>query len=244
MLRRLLFVMATAALALGACNAAGPAATAITDPKAIVSQSVQSLKDVKNFHFKADVGGTLNVNLTGSGSGSTLDLKGTTAEGDADLANKSFHVGFSAPSLFGVTGDIIVIGNTTYTKISILGDKYTKTVAGASDPAASAATDPQTIINDVNKALSQPGVTATKAADEPCGDQTCYHVTIALSSSDLAGAIGSAAPSGLSGNGTVDVWAEKNDLRPVKIGITADAGTQGNVTVTLTLSNYNGTVTI
>jgi hypothetical protein len=247
MLRRLLFLTAGAALALGACSSSTPSAATISDPKAIVSQSVLSMKDVKNFHFLAAVSGTINVNLTGSGAGSTLDLKGTTAEGDADLAGKNYHVAFSAPALFGISGDVIVIGDTTYTKISIISDKYTKSTAGASDPVASAATDPQTIVDDVNKALSQPGVTPTLVGNEPCGDQTCYHVSIKLSSSDLQGAIGSAAPSalsGLTGNATVDVWSETNDLRPVKIVIAADLGTQGNLSVTVTLSAYNGSVTI
>ena len=98
---------------------------------------------------------------------------------------------------------------------------------------------------ELDKFLSQPGVAPTKLADEKCGDRDCYHVSLNLTSDQLGGvvtgALASAAPTG---SGTIDVWVQKNDLRPVKVTITADGGAQGTAAVTLTLSKYDEPVTI
>jgi LppX_LprAFG lipoprotein len=244
MVRRLFVVVALATLVLGACSSPS-SAPALTDPKDILSKSVLSLKDVKSVHLKADVTGQIKLDLSGKGAGGSIDLKGTTAEGDVDIANKKAHLSFSAPGLFGVTGDLIVVGDTSYVKVSLLGDKYTKSVtSNSADPSASAATDPQTIIDEVKKALDQLSVPPTKRADEKCGDQDCYHVSLTLKSSDIAGAVGSAAPSGLSGDGTIDVWVQKNNLRPAKLTAVVNAGDTGTINVTLTMSAYDTAVTI
>src|SRR6185312_9920756 len=99
-------------------------------------------------------------------------------------------------------------------------------------------------IDELNKFLNQPGVAPTKQADEKCGDKDCYHVSLNLTSDQLSGVtsgLGSAAPSG---TGTVDVWVQKTDMRPAKLTIAANAGDQGTVNVTTTLSNYDQPVTI
>jgi hypothetical protein len=57
----------------------------------------------------------------------------------------------------------------------------------------------------------------------------------------VTGGLGSGAPTG---TGKIDVWTQKDNLRPAKVNITADAGDQGTVAVTLTLSNYDAAVTI
>ncbi len=245
MVRRLLALVAVTMLVLGACTSAASTAPALTDPKDILSQSVASLKDVKSFHLQADITGQLKLDLTGSGSAGTIDLKGTTISGDVDIANKKAHLTFSAPGLFGASGDLIVIGDTSYVKISLLGDKYTKTVSdNKADPSASSATDPQTIINEVKKALDGLTTAPVKLADEKCGDQDCYHIQLTLNASDVSGAVGSAAPSGLTGSGTVDVWVQKNNLHPAKITAVINAGDTGTINVTVTLSGYDQPVTI
>ena len=244
MFRRLFLVAAVASLALGACSTAAPAAPALTDPKEILTKSVTTLKDVKTVHMHAELSGQVKMDLSGSGNAAALDLKGTTADADIDIPNKKAHLTFSAPALLGVTGDLIIIGDTTYTKISLLGPKYTKSVSTSSSDPASVASNPQKTIDDLNKFLNQPGVAPTKLADEKCGDKDCYHVSLNLTSDQLSGVtsgLGSAAPSG---SGTVDVWVQKTDLRPAKVTIAANAGDQGTIAVTLTMSNYDVPVTI
>jgi hypothetical protein len=246
MLRRLAFLIAGAAIVVGACSSGAPAAPALTDPKEILTKSVTTLKDVKSFHLKADVGGEVKIDLTGQGSaGGALDLQGTTAEGDVDIANKKAKIAFAAPALFGVTGEIIQIGNDTYTKISLLGDKYTKTTSEADDPAA-AAGDPQKAIQELSDFLNKPGVAPTKLPDEKCGDKDCYHVQLTLTGEEL-GSVGGVIPGASGapeGSGTIDLWVQKNDLRPAKLTLALDLEEMGNVNVTVAFSAYDVPVTI
>jgi hypothetical protein len=244
MFRRLLFVAVATTVALSACSAAPAAAPALTDPKDILTKSVLSLKDVKTFHFKADVAGEIKMDLTGSGSPGALNLKDTTAEGDIDIAGKKIHAGFAAPALLGVTGDIIVIGNDTYTKISLLGPKYTKSTTSDAGDAAAAAGDPLKAIDEIQKFLNTPGVAPTKLADEKCGDKDCYHVQLTLTADQLGGITGSLASGAPAPTGTVDVWVQKTDLHPAKFSVAGSAGDQGNLTVTMTLTNYDAAVTV
>jgi hypothetical protein len=245
MLRRLAFLIAGAAIAVGACSGT-PAAPALTDPKEILTKSVASLQDVKSFHMKADVGGEVKLDLTGQGSaGAGFSLDGTTAEGDVDIANKKAKIAFAAPALFNVSGEVIQIANDTYTKVSLLGDKYTKTTSEGDDPAA-AAGDPQKAIQELTDFLNQPGVAPTKLPDEKCGDKDCYHVQLTLTSDqlgDVGGAIpgASAAPEG---SGTLDLWVQKDNLRPAKMTLGLDLEEMGNLDVTVAFSNYDGAVTV
>ena len=244
MFRRLLFLATAATLAFSACSTAAPAAPALTDPKDILTKSVATLKDVKSFHLHAEVSGTVKLDLSGSGNPAALDLKGTTADGDIDIANKKIHASFAAPALLGVTGEIIVIDKTTYTKVSLLGPNFSKTTSAAGSDPASAATDPQKAIDELNKFLNQPGVAPTKLADEKCGDKDCYHVSLNLTSEQLSGVTGGLSSGAPNGTGTVDVWVQKSDLRPAKLIINATSGDTGTVAVTMTLSNYDGPVTV
>jgi hypothetical protein len=245
MLRRLLFLITAASLALAACSSAAPAgAPTLTDPKDILTKSALTLKDIKTAHLHADVTGTISLDLTGSGTPSSIDLKGTNADGDIDLANKKIHVGLTAPALLNVALDLIVIGNDTYTKVSLLGPKYTKTTSTDSSDPAAAASDPQKIIDQINSFLNTPGVAPTKQADEKCGNVNCYHVTLNLTSDQLSGVTGGLTSAAPSGNGTLDVWVQQTDLRPAKLVIGANMGDQGNVSVTIGLSNYDAPVTI
>ena len=128
-----------------------------------------------------------------------------------------------------MTGDIIVIGNDTYTKVSLLGDKYTKSTSTDSDSEPAAATDPQKIIDELSKFLNTPGVAPTKQADEKCGDKDCYHVSMNLTADQLTAsraALGSAAPNG---TGTVDVVGPEERPAPAKVTVAANAGDQGTV---------------
>jgi hypothetical protein len=246
MLKRLATFVALVAVVAGACG--GSSAPALTDPKEILGKSIAALQGVKTFHLHADLSGSVKADITGTGSPSSLDLAGTTADIDVDVANKLARVTASAPSLLGVTLDVIVIGEDTYTKVSLLGPKYTKSTTSALSSAApglasEAPMDPTQVLDEVKAALDKLAKPPVKGADEKCGDQDCYKVTITLTAADLAGA-GAAVGQGVTGSGTVDVWVRKNDLVPAKAVATVDAGDQGSLSFTLVVSNINGTVTI
>ncbi len=250
-LRRLAALVAVTALVLAACTSSAPA---LTDPKDILTKSIVALQGMKSAHLHLDVSGSFTGDVTGSGTPTSIDLSGTTADADIDLANKDLHLSVSVPALLGVSADVIVVGNDTYTKVSLLGTKYKKSTTSAAlasfAPLESGGvlpsgvpTDPQQILADVKAALDKLSTPPVKDPDEQCGSQQCYKVSLSIAPADLAAA-GMPLGTGVSGTAAVDVWVQKADLIPAKIVASVNGGSQGSLTLTLVLSNVNGTVTI
>jgi hypothetical protein len=249
--RRLLLSVAVAASVFLAACGGSSAAPALTDPKDILTHATTSLEGVKSVHLKASVTGKIDPgSLTGTGGSgtATMDLSGSTLEGDLDIVKSEAHLAIAAPSLFGLSADVIVDSGTLYLKSSLTGDKYQKlelstltaglplpsAVAGASpDPSAAAA-----MLNQVKAELDKLPA-ATKLADEKIGDVDCYHVQQKVSSTDLPQASGLPA-----GTVTVDLWTSKADYRPAQIVITVDGGAAGNLAITLDLTKYDAAVDI
>ena len=246
--RRLLALIAlVGALTVIACQGA-PAAPALTDPKEILTQSILSLNNVKTLQIQGDLTGTVQVPNSGA-----LDLKGTSLSLDADIAGKKAHVTVSVPSFMGTSAEAIVLDNVAYFKMTgplagMLGADVTGKFKKSDLPEASG--EPGQIVTDPTKAIAELKAqldklpAPTKAADEKCGDQDCYHTTLKLTANDLA-ALSSAAPDASMGAATLtlDVWSRKNDLRPAKLALGVDAGDQGSGTVTFTIT-YDQAVTI
>lgn len=228
-----------------ACQGA-PAAPALTDPKDILTRSVLALKDVKTVQVKGELTGTVNIP-----NSSALDLKGTTFDLSADIPARKLHAAASVPAFLGTSADAIIVDSVIYYKVAgpmarMVGadptGKYKKSdvPAASSGPSASGGTgqmDPLKAI-DAFKVQLDKLPAPTKAADEKCGDKDCYHVVLKLTETDLAAANPSAATS-LAGTPftlSIDVWSQKNDLRPAKVAFAVDAGTKGTFTLTLTLT--------
>jgi hypothetical protein len=272
--RRFIALVATAVVAIAACSGA-PAATPIADPADIVAQSLDALSKAQTVHVKADIAGTVPFDLsslmgggtgTPSASGATMDLSGSYIDMTVDITGKKGTVTVSVPILLGLKADVIVDGDTTYAKVSLLGDKWTKTVASP-DPGASPSPsqDVATMVAEVKKALSAAGVKTEKLADEKCGDVDCYHVRITAPASalsgeaggllsglggglggDIAGGLTSPEPGAspiVGGDVTIDWYVRKNDVRPAKIVITVDAG-GSPITITAVIDNYDKPVTV
>jgi len=243
--RPLLALGLVASLALGACGGE-PAASPISDPTEILTKSLDAAAAAQSVHVKGEIAGSVALDLTGQGGGAPLDLTGTTIEADVDLADGNLQASFSAPSLFALSGELIALGQDSYLKISLLGDKYQKSTSTADSPTG-ALRDPQGAIADLKTSLDELPTPPTKAPDEKCGDADCYRVTADVPTTDVGGALGgvlgSAAPD-VSGSGTVDVWVRKDDLLPAKVAITADGGAEGTITVTLELTRWDEPVSI
>jgi hypothetical protein len=252
MLRRSAALIAVLAVMLGAC---APPAPALTDPKDILAKSALALKDVKTIHLQFDIVGKVAFDLTGSGSASQLDLAGTTATLDVDVAGQKLKATGLAPGFLNTGGEVIVAdgaiyyklsgplaqGSTKYAKIPIPAGAIPAPSASAS---AASSLSPQVAIDEINKALAQLPSAPTKLPDEKCGDVDCYHVSIHLSPEDLAKLVSPAPlPSAGTADITIDVWSRKNDLRTAKMALAVNAGAQGNVTVTMT-ATYDGAVSI
>ena len=250
LIRRLLVLIAALSMVLAACGSSS--ASPLTDPKDILSKSIVALQGLKSAHVHVDLSGSFKADLSGTGTATPLDLAGTTADLDLDIANKAVHVAAAMPSLLGVTLDVIVLGGDTYTKVSLLGPKYKKSStaalaslvpASAGAIASGSVTDPQVILGEVKSALDKLATPPVKGPDEKCGDQDCYKVTVAITAADLTSA-GQALGTTVAATGNVDVWVRKNDLVPAKALLTVNAGDQGSLSVTLTVSNVNSAVTI
>jgi hypothetical protein len=234
-----------AAVAIAACNSAPPAAPALTDPKEILTRSVTAMQDVKSFHIEAALGGTLNADLMGTGSSSAIKLDATSADADIDVANKKLRATFVVPAMFGLNGEVIQIGDTSYTKVSLAGDKYQKTEGAADDLPVD--TDPVAALTQLNEFLSKPEIMPTKGADARCGEKDCYVVEIDLSAAELA-ALASSSPDEMEGfeNGSIRlaISVQKDTLRLGRLLVTVAAGEMGNAELTVDFSRYDEAVSI
>jgi hypothetical protein len=230
-------LVAIAAIVLSACGVAQ--APALTDPKDILTKSVLSLKDVKTLHIDAELSGKVSAGLTGSTS--QIDLVGTKGTLDLDIPNKKLKASGSIPALLNSSGEILVLTDAVYYKITGpfgQGDKYTKMALPSTDPSASTApTDPQKAIDELKAGLDKLPSPPTKLADEKVGDADAYHVQIKLTAAQLQ-ALASTPPTGSLGSGdlTFDVYPRRSDLRPAKIGLTIASPEMGTLTITMTFT--------
>ena len=245
--RRLALLLALiAAVAIGACQGA-PAAPALTDPNEILTKSVEAMTKAKSAHFAATVTGTFKADLMGSGTESDISLTGTTLEGDLDIANKKVRATFAVPALLGLNGEVIQIGQTTFTKTSLTGTKYQKQTS--SDLPVEEVTDPTEAVANLRKVLEQPGVAPVKVEDTTCGDnKSCYQVRIELTADELA-ALASEPPT-VGGadlenaNVTMTFGVEKDSLRMSRLVVNVTMGAQGSADLTLNLTKWDEAVTI
>ncbi len=240
MIRRLsllpIAIVATLSLVLAACGAT-PAAPALTDPKEILTKAAVSLNDVKTFEFSGTFSGSVKAAALGN-----FDLSTVKMSGSVDAKNKKLKFSLDAPSLLGTKIDAIVLDTVAYYKIAgpfaaMLGasaDKYTKAdVPTASGNPAADVTDVAKTVTDIQAALSKLPTPPVKAADEKCGDQDCYHVTLTVSQADLKALD---PTSSVSGDISLDIWTHKSDYRPAKLVVSATTVDLGTFGLTLDLS--------
>jgi hypothetical protein len=230
-------LMAVLSLVLSACASAPQAAPSLTDPKEIVTKGVTSLTGVKTFEFTGSFSGSVTVPQMGA-----LDLSKVTMSGAIDVANKSLKFNLKAPTVLGTEIDALVVGNAAYYKVegmlaAMLGGtpgKYTKAdVPTASDDPVAAATDITKAVAELQALLSKLPTPPTKAADEKCGTQDCYHVTMLVTAADLKAIDPTAAA--MDGDVTFDIWTQKSDYRPAKLSFSATSAEVGTVGMTLEL---------
>jgi hypothetical protein len=226
-------------LMLAACQGT-PAAPALSDPKEILTKSLTTLQDVKTFHVDADLSGKVNASLTGTGGGSQLDLAGTKGSLDVDVTGKKVHATGSLPALLNSSGELIVLPDALYYKITgplAPSDKYLKMDVPPEATASDSPADPAKAISDLQAGLDKLPTPPTKLADEKCGDADCYHVQLKVTAADVS-KLASAAPVTDFTNGdiTLDVFTRKNDLRPAKFVASMSSAEMGSLSLTLTMT--------
>ncbi|MGZ6339874.1 MAG: LppX_LprAFG lipoprotein [Candidatus Limnocylindrales bacterium] len=251
---RALLVLLALAVAWTVAACGSTAAPSLTDAKDILSKSIQSLKDVKTVHLKADVSGQVkfdpsmltggSTSSAGPGASSSVDLRGTTLEGDLDITGSKAHFSAAVPALLGLSADLIVIGDTTYTKLSLLGPKYQKSsgTGAVPVPLPSASLSQQEAIATLSKELDKLSNKPKLVGVEQVAGKDAYHVQLTISQNDL----GTALPSPVTavGDVTLDVWSYSDGLRPAKLELKGGDATTGTIDVVLTMTDYDKAMTI
>jgi LppX_LprAFG lipoprotein len=233
-------------IVLAACGG-GASTPELTDPTAIVTAALKSTEGAKSVHLEAVVDGTAPISVPGlGGEGAPIDLSGTSASADVDLANTAAHATFHVPALLNLTGDLIAVDGKAYLKTTLTGPQYEvmDLANQAVDPS-----DTGGMIDGLGDFLLSGDVTLAKGDDVPCGSATCYTVTSALTADELTALLGGAAaglPVDLDGASlAVAVKVEKeapNHLAGVTVTITPATGTP--LSVDLTLSGWDAPVSI
>lgn len=232
----LIAIASLASLLLAACGAQAPARPEISDPKEILTETVLSLKDVKTIEFTGSFTGILQVPELGG----DLDLSTTKMNGAIDIPGKKAKFSLDAPAVLGTKIDALVVDNAAYYKVAGLlgtklggsGEMYIKT--DIPEASGEPVTDPAEIakaIDEMKQALDKLPTPATKGADEKCGDQDCYHVTLALTTDDIK----ALSPAGTAAEGDfkLDIWSRKNDLRPAKVSMELTSPEVGRIGIVL-----------
>ncbi len=232
-------LLVVAAIAVGACGTAAPA---LSDPTEILTKAVESIQNAKTVHMEATVEGSVKLDLSGTGQAGDISLVGTKMALDVDVEHSNAKVNLAIPAILGMTIDVIVVGQETYTKVSLIGDKYQKgTTADTGLPVDAA--DPAQSLKDLQDWLKKPEVAPTKEADVSCGSKSCYQVKIDLTADELAALIPEA--SGASDTAVaLTVLVEKDTTRPASLSLNLNSSDLGNVTVTLTLSKWDESLDI
>ena len=246
-----------ASLLIVACNA-NSAPSVLTDPKEILKAAAANAATATSFHLDLTADGTLNLDLTGTGVGSTpIKLTGTTAAGDIDVAGKATKLTFAIPGLLGLAGEVIVKDGTAYYKTTLTGALYKKqSAANAPTPSVDPSAVPK-MLATLDEFLAKPGVDPAKGADVDCGGKTCSTVTIQLTPAELAALNGGSAnvpvpsalpipvPLNLTG-ASVDLSfrVERDTNRLAGAAATLGFADGGKLTTDITFSNWNAPVAI
>ena len=241
--QRALLAVAAVTLLVSACGTT-PTGPALTDPKEIVTAALTSTEDAKSVHLAATVDGEATVALPmAGGTGTQLDLTGTTASADIDFVKPAAHATFALKAGLTVNGEIIAIDGKTYLKTTLTGPLYEESAAGAGLISTTTFGD---LIDNLGDLLLKPEVNLVKGDDIACGSKQCYTVSADLSADDLGATALTGLPVNLQG-ATVKVTARVEKDVPYHLaGVTAVLSQPDGavLTVDVTASKWDEPVTI
>ena len=189
---RFIVLLALLATLVAACGG-GNTGPILTDPTAIITAALKSSEAAKSVHIEASVDGTVPVALTPGGAGTEVNLTGTTASVDVDIANAEAHATFSVPKVLGLAGELIQADGKTYLKTTLTGSKFK--VLGADSSLPVDPTNMGGMIDTLGDFLLKPGVDPVKGEDVSCNGGTCYTIVVDLDATELAALVGTGASS-------------------------------------------------
>ena len=245
-LRATVLLATTVAFLVAACNGTS-SAPPLTDPTEILTAALKSTEAAKSVHVDIAVDGKATVSMPGAGGlGLPVNLAGTTASADIDLAKTAAKANISVPALLNFAAELIAVDGKVYTKTTLTGPLYQVSEASG------AAVDPSKakgMVDNLGDLLLKEGVTLVKGEDVACGSKQCYTVSTDLTSDQL-GTAGAGALSGLPLDLTgaslkLTVRVEK-DLPHHLAGVTAVLTLQDGsaITAELTASKWDEPVTV
>ena len=261
---RLTFVLGTIAVLAIACGGK-PAASELTDPTAILQAAATTTAAAKTVHLDVKADGSLALDVLGTGSGTPLQLTGSTATGDVDLKGGDARVTFALPGILGLRGELIAVDGTGYLKTSLTGPQYRSMALGGGAVALpSGSPDTASMLSALSTFLAKPELAPTKGADVACGGTTCYAITISLTPEEIAAlskdagslALPSALPVPMPSLGELGVdltiQVEKDTTRLAGVKAVIGSGTPaasgstgaGDMTVDVTFSKWDEAVSI
>jgi hypothetical protein len=252
-MRRLILTL-IAALAVGACQQGAPL---LTDPNAILAAAATTTASATSVHIDVSADGPVEVDPFGTGAGAAINLRGTTASADVDLAANELRATFSSPNLMGIAGELIVVDGSAYVKSTLTGPNYLKTTIP--EPAASSPIPSAAALSGLADLLARAGLEPVKGDDVPCAGGTCYTVTIDLTAEELAAlsgpVTGGATPSAPTIPGVqlpdlsdasaeLKILVEQSSTRLSGLDAVLHLGDIGDPHVIVTFTKWNEPVTI
>ena len=235
-----LSLLAGVAILVTACG--GPSLPALTDPNEIVTAALTSTEGAKSVHVEVTLDGSIDADLTGSGTGTSISLTGTTASADVDMAGGKAHATVAVPAFLNFNADLIQIGETTYLRSSLGGPQYE--TMEATDKLPVDPTDAARIFDGVGDLLTAEGVDPVKGDDVDCGGKPCYTVMIELTPDELA-ALGAGAATDLvpldigEASLAFTIRVEKDTYRLAGLNAVASLGEQGSLTLDIAFSRWD-----
>jgi hypothetical protein len=217
---------------------------AITDPVDIITQGLDATANLKSLHVSLTLDGTVTV----PDGGGTFNLDSTSLEADVDIAASNLSAQVAVPAFFGLTADLIVIGEDVWYRTSMGGTKWfheTNDMMGSPLPIPTASAGVQEMIDKVKEALATEGVLTKKLADVACGDRQCYQVSVTVPTSlmDEAGSMASLDPSSIFGEGVViNLLFDREKLWLTEVSTSVDSEEVGTISATLSFSDFDEAV--
>jgi hypothetical protein len=240
---------------------------------AILNSAVVGGPDVKSFHIKIALSGTIKASALAASaakSGLTITkdiaLDGTAIEGDVDVANQAAHLAITVPAtqLMGnvpITGDLIMVNKVLYYKLSLLGVKYHKTdlsnLAGSlpvsipsslPTPADSGLTGLADQVNALRTQLMAQGFSASIVGTDQIAGAPATHIAITVPIDRLNAALvaqASPSPAVLKfDSASIDLWLYTSSNRLAQVEMKMASAAGGSGDLVITVSAYDSPVTI
>jgi hypothetical protein len=202
---------AAASVAPGGSTAPSSSAAANgNDASSLIAQALSGGSNVKSFHIKFAVSGTISAAAMAAESddptAQALTLDGTGLEGDVDLANGAGHIAVNIPAIAAlggvpITADVIVVDGSIYVQTALLGStKYMVlnadslsgltgmvplpslpvSIPSADANASSALSQVTDQLAQLQQQLDAAGAKATIVGTEQIGGQDATHVNVTV----------------------------------------------------------------